>query len=85
MSDRVGQTEHETLELPLRGLASEGADASIRQALVGVPGVVAVEVLMMAFRVRVTYEPRAGTREAIDAALHTLGVGVVHSAGEGTG
>lgn len=83
MSDDATQGRCETLELPLRGLASEGAEVSIRRALTGVPGVVAVEVLTMAYRVRVTYEPRPGTREAIDVALHSLGIGDAHAAGEG--
>ena len=74
----------ETMELPLRGLASEGAEATVREALSRVPGVVAVEVVAT-FRVRVTYEPRPGTRDAVDAALHALGIGQAHSDREGKG
>ena len=74
----------ETMELPLRGLASEGAEATVREVLTRVPGVVAVDVVAT-FRVRITYESRPGTRDAIDAALHALGVGKAHSGPEGKG
>ena len=72
-----------TLELPLRGFAGEGAERQVREALERVPGVVAVDVVVSAFRVRVTYAPTPGTRDAIDAALHGLGIGMPHPHGEG--
>lgn len=77
--------QYETMELPLRGLASEGVEVSIRRALEGVPGVAAVDVMASAYRVRITYEPRPGTRDAIDAALHALGIAKAHSDQERNG
>ena len=68
----VGKTE--TVELPLRGLAGEGAEAPIRSAFESIQGVVAVHVSIATFRVRVSYRPAPGVRERIDAALHSLGV-----------
>lgn len=76
-------TSRQTIELPLRGFAGEGAERQVQDALEQVPGVVAVDVVVSAFRVRVTYEPTPGTREAIDAALHGLGIGTPHPHGEG--
>jgi hypothetical protein len=70
-----------TLELPLRGLAGEGVDAIVGDALGRVRGVVSVDVMTAAYRVRVRYRPEPGVREAIDAALHALGVGTPHPHG----
>lgn len=70
-----------TIELPLRGLAGEGAERQVREAFERVPGVVSVDVQVSAYRVRVSYVAAPGTREAIDAALHGLGVGTPHPHG----
>lgn len=61
-----------TLDLPLRGLASDGADAVVGPALRALPGVVAVTVLASEFRVRVTYDPARIPPEAIREALHGI-------------
>lgn len=75
----------QVLELPLRGLAGEGAAEIITPRLMSVPGVIGVDVRSSMFRVRVTYDPARATPEAIDAALHTLGVGGPHPHGEDGG
>lgn len=61
-----------TLDLPLRGLASEGADALVGPALRALPGVIAVAVLASEFRVRVTYDPARIAPAAIREALHGI-------------
>lgn len=63
------------LELPLSGLAGEGAADIVAPRLMRVPGVIAVAVWSAAFRLRVTYDPTRATPNAIDAALHSLQVG----------
>lgn len=80
---RDAGTRRQTMELPPRGFAGEGAERQLREALERVPGVVAVDVVVSAFRVRVTHDGAPGTREAIDAALHGLGIGMPHPHGEG--
>lgn len=79
--DRETSAPRATIELPLRGLAAEGAEQQVREALERVPGVVSVDVQVSAYRVRVTYLAAPGTKEAIDAALHGLGVGTPHPHG----
>ena len=64
----------EIVELPLRGLAGEGAEAGIRSAFGAIPEVVEVHVSIATFRVRLRYRPGPGVRERIDAALHALGI-----------
>lgn len=61
-----------TLDLPLRGLASEGVDAVVGPPLRALAGVVAVTVLASEFRVRVTYDPARIAPEAIREALHGI-------------
>lgn len=68
-------TALKVLELPLRGLASEGAAEIVTPRLMRVSGVIAVAVRPEAFRVRVTYDPTRATPENVDAALHSLRVG----------
>ena len=75
----------QVLELPLRGLAGEGATEVVTPRLMSVPGVISVDVRSSMFRVRVTYDPERATPEAIDAALHALGVGQPHPHGEDDG
>jgi copper chaperone CopZ len=79
---RETNTPRATIELPLRGLAGEGAEQQVREALERVPGVLSVDVQVSAYRVRVVYLAAPGTKEAIDAALHGLGVGTPHPHGE---
>ena len=76
---RNPEAKRSTIELPLRGLAGEGAEPLVRTAMERVPGVVAVEVEVSSYRVRVTYDALPGTREAIEAALHTLGPVSAHA------
>lgn len=61
-----------TLDLPLRGLASEDAEAAVGPALRALPGVRTVSVLASEFRVRVTYDAARTTPEAIREALHGI-------------
>ena len=61
-----------TLDLPLRGLASDGADAVVGPPLRALPGVADVTVLASEFRVRVTYDPARIAPEAIREALHGI-------------
>lgn len=81
---RSAGTNHATIEMPLRGLAGEDAERLVREARERVPGIVSVDVRVDAFRVRVTYDAAPGVREAIDAAIHALGVGTPHPHGAGT-
>lgn len=81
-ADRETRPPRATIEFPLRGLAGEGAEQEVRDALERVVGVVSVNVQMSAYRVRITYVAAPGTKEAIDAALHGLGVGTPHPHGE---
>ena len=77
----TNRPEARVLELPLRGLAGEGAAEVVTPALMAVPGVVAVDVRTSMFRVRVMYDPSRVAPSTIDAALHALGVGQPHSRG----
>lgn len=61
-----------TLDLPLRGLASEGVEARIVPPLRAIPGVRDVTVLAAEFRVRVTYDPGQVPPETIRECLHGL-------------
>lgn len=81
--DRETSGPRATIELPLRGLAAEGAEQQVREALERVPGVMSVDVQVSAYRVRVTHVAAPGTKEAIDSALHGLGVGTPHPRGGG--
>lgn len=87
MTDTPDQPTRGTqvLELPLRGLAGEGATEVVTPRLMSVPGVISVDVRSSMFRVRVTYDPAKATPEAIDAALHSLGVGEPHAHGDNDG
>lgn len=75
----------QVLELPLRGLAGEGAAEIVTPRLMAVPGVIAVDVRSSMFRVRVTYDPALTTPQAVDDALHSLGVGEPHPHGDDDG
>lgn len=66
----------EQIQLPLRGLASEGADEIVGRALRGLPGVATVTVRAVEQVVRVTYDPVVTSGEAIRERMHT--VGLVH-------
>ena len=61
-----------TLDLPLRGLASDGADEMVGPPLRALTGVLTVTVLASEFRVRVTYDPGRVAPEAIREALHAI-------------
>lgn len=61
-----------TLDLPLRGLASEGAEERIGPPLRALPGVRDVVVLPAEFRVRVTYDPAQLEPETIRERLHGI-------------
>lgn len=60
------------VDLPLRGLASEGAEDRVGPALRAIPGVLAVVVVASEFRVRVTYDPARMAPETISEVLHRL-------------
>ena len=77
MDDRTS-TKHAVIEIPLRGLAAEGAEQAIHDALSRIPGVASIDVETAAFRARVSHDGRPGVREAIDAALHRLGMSRAH-------
>ena len=61
-----------TVDLPLRGLASEGVAPSVEAALLALPGVVAATVHASAFRAHVTYDSARVTLEAIRERLHAV-------------
>ena len=64
----------EHLDLPLRGLASEGASEIVGRALRDLPGVATVTVRATGQVVHVTYDAAVVTAEAIRARLHTAGL-----------
>ena len=73
----AGRTDFlEQIALPLRGLASEGADEIVGRALRNLPGVATVTVRAVEQIVRVTYDPAVTSAEAIRERMHT--VGLVH-------
>lgn len=57
------------LTLPLRGLASEGANAVIQRALAGLCGVAAIDVRMVEQVVRISYDAAQVTPEEIRVRL----------------
>ena len=61
------------IDLPLRGLAGEGAIDRVRRAVMTLPGVSRVEGGASEFLVRVTYDEARVSSEAIRRALHELG------------
>lgn len=61
-----------TMDLPLRGLASEGAAALVEPALGQLRGVHGVAVIASKFRVRVTYDPAHIAADTIREALHGI-------------
>ena len=67
------------IDLPLRGLASEGIAPVVRKALLSLPGVLSVEVREGEFFVRVGYDPGLVGEAAIRQRLHDLGGGGTHS------
>lgn len=69
------------LELPLRGLAGEGAKEIVTPALMRIPGVIAVVVQSSTFRVHVIFDPSCVAPSTIGSALHALGVGQPHAHG----
>lgn len=60
------------MDLPLRGLASTGADAIVGPPLRALPGVQRVEVHAEAFRVRVRFDPARVSRATIRETLHGI-------------
>ena len=64
----------EQIQLPLRGLASEGADEIVGRALCDMPGVAAVTVRVVEQVVRVRYDPAVTTGEAIRERMHSVGL-----------
>ena len=68
----AGFLEH--LQLPLRGLASEGASEIVGRALRDLPGVATVTVRAVEQVVQVTYDPARTTAEAIRERMHRAGL-----------
>lgn len=66
----------EQIQLPLRGLAGEGADEIVGRALRDIPGVATVTVRVVEQLVRVTFDPAVTSADAIRERMHT--VGLVH-------
>ena len=60
------------LELPLRGLASDGVEVLVEPSLRALPGVLAVTVVVSEFRVRVAYDAARVSPEVIREALHGI-------------
>ena len=61
-----------TLELPLRGLASDGAEVLVEPPLRALPGVLTVTVVASEFRVRVAYDAARISPEVIRETLHGI-------------
>ncbi|MES2523221.1 MAG: heavy metal-associated domain-containing protein [Gemmatimonadota bacterium] len=66
------------LHFPLRGLASEGAEAAIRASLEGVAGVLAIHVSAAQAVAEVTYDLAVVSPEQLRARLVTAGVKSPH-------
>lgn len=64
----------ERLQLPLRGLASEGATEIVGRALRDLPGVATVTVRAVEQVVHVTYDSAVTTAEAIRERMHAAGL-----------
>lgn len=71
----------EQIDLPLRGLASEGANEIVGRALRDLPGVATVTVRAAEQIVHVTYDAAAVSAEAIRGRMHAAGL--VHPARDG--
>ena len=67
-----------TLQLPLRGLASEGAHEIVTRALEHVPGVSAIRVSMAYSLLEIDYDEATTSEQSLHAALKTAGI--VHGA-----
>ena len=62
------------IQLPLRGLASEGASEIVGRALRDLPGVATVTVRATEQVVHVTYDAAETSAEAIRERMHTAGL-----------
>lgn len=67
-----GSHASSTVDIPLRGFASEGAAVIIAPALRATPGVVDVNVSAANYRVRITYDPAQVTLETFQQRLHAI-------------
>ena len=73
MSEHAPGSEGSTaIDLPLRGLASEGAGERVGPPLLAIPGVLDVAVHASEFRVRVSYNPTRVSPEVIREQLHGI-------------
>jgi copper chaperone CopZ len=64
----------EILRHPLRGLASDGAEPAVREALGDVDGILSIEVSVGHAVVEVTFDPRRVTADQVRARLRMAGV-----------
>lgn len=67
-----------TMRLPLRGLASEGANEIVGRALASLPGIVGIRASMANNLLEVDYDNSSTTEKQIHDALK--GAGIVHGA-----
>lgn len=63
----------EQIDLPLRGLASEGALDLVRRSVGSLDGVLSVEGGPSEYVVRITYDPAHVSPASIRHALHSVG------------
>ena len=61
MGDPSSTDEHEVLHHPLRGLASDGAEPAVREALRDLDGILSIEVSAGHAVAEVTFDPRRVT------------------------
>ena len=64
----------QTLRLPLRGLASEGADDIVAQALADVPGIAGIRASMVNNVLEIDYDEARVTEDQLHAALKRAGI-----------
>ena len=64
----------QTLRLPLRGLASEGAEDIVAKALAGVPGIASIRASMVNNLLEVDYDDARVSEKVIHDALERAGI-----------
>lgn len=74
MRDRTTNDGCEILRHPLRGLASDGAEPAVREALEELDGILAIEVSVGHAIATVTFDPGRVTAEQVRARLQMAGV-----------
>lgn len=72
-SSSHGASPHGHLRFPLRGLASEGAEHAVRNALANVPGILRIAVSNVMAVAEVEFDERVVSAEEVRAHLERAG------------